>query len=251
MKQTITAKKILLLGFCAFYFINTKANNITTICPTRIITDTVPANLYNVRQRDDTVIENRLVQLALAQPQFKQTEAQNKILDYQLKKQRNNWMNLLSLSANYNDQTFAKPRNGNSVSYVYPKYFFGFTIPIGMIVANGSDIKITKQSQIIANEQQAELAKTIRADVLKNYKQYKANEKLLAIQNQILDDLQAGFLQVEQKFKNGTATLEEYNDASKKYNDQSVTVINLQLQQDLVKVELERLIGMRLEDALK
>jgi outer membrane protein TolC len=160
-------------------------------------------------------------------------------------------MNLLSFSANYNDQTFAKPRNGSSVSYVYPKYFFGFTIPIGMIVANGSDIKITKQSQIIASEQQAELAKTIRADVLKNYKQYKANEKLLAIQNQVLDDLEAGFLQVEQKFKNGTATLEEYNDASKKYNDQSVAVINLQLQGDLVKVELERLIGMRLEDALK
>lgn len=251
MKHTLTAKKVLLLGFCAFYFINTKANTNITTSPNKLITDTLPVNLYNIRQRDDTAIENRLVQLALAQPQFKQTEAQNKILAYQLKKQRNNWMNLLSLSANYNDQTFAKPRNGNSVSYVYPKYFFGFTIPIGMIVANGSDIKITQQSQLIANEQQAELAKTIRADVLKNYKQYRANEKLLAIQNQILDDLQAGFLQVEQKFKNGTATLEEYNDASKKYNDQSVTVINLQLQQDLVKVELERLIGMRLEDALK
>ncbi|MBS1745377.1 MAG: TolC family protein [Bacteroidetes bacterium] len=251
MKLTNTAKKILLLGLSAFCFMYSNAKSVEPILISskEIFNDTVPANI--LRQKNDTAIENRLVQLALAQPQFKQTEAQNKILDYQLKKQRNNWMNLLSLSANYNDQTFAKPRNGNSVSYVYPKYFFGFTIPIGMIVANGSDIKITKQSQIIANEQQAELAKTIRADVLKNYKQYKANEKLLAIQNQLLDDLEAGFLQVEQKFKNGTATLDQYNDASKKYNDQSVIVINLQLQQDLVKVELERLIGMRLEDALK
>ena len=73
----------------------------------------------------------------------------------------------------------------------------------------------------------------------------------MAIQNQVIDDEQANFLQVEEKFKDGTTTLDLYNDASKKYNDEQVKVINLQLQQDLIKLELERLIGMRLEDALK
>ena len=41
------------------------------------------------------------------------------------------------------------------------------------------------------------------------------------MQNQVVDDEQANFLQVEQKFKNGTATLEAYNEASKKYNDEA------------------------------
>ncbi len=122
---------------------------------------------------------------------------------------------------------------------------------MGLIVSNGTDVKITKESEKIAKDQQAELAKSIRATVLTNYKQYKANEKLLIIQNQAVDDEQANFLQVEQKFKNGTATLDAYNSASSKYNAEVVKVINLQLQLDLIKVELERLTGIKLGDILK
>ncbi|MEP6467729.1 MAG: TolC family protein [Parafilimonas sp.] len=222
-------------------------------------TDTVPeksvrksAIQYSLTtDEDDTIVENRLVQLALAQPNYEATIYQQKIFEYQLKKQRNSWLNLLTLSTSYNDQTFSKSVNTPTTAYVYPKYFFGINIPLGLIVSNGTDVKITKQSALIAEGQQVELAKSIRASVLSNYKQYKASEKLLVFQSQIVDDQEANFLQVEQKFKDGTATLELYNDASKKYNDEQVKVINLQLQQDLIKVELERLIGRKLEDALK
>jgi outer membrane protein TolC len=210
-----------------------------------------PTNTTLFANAEDTVIENRLVALALAQPNYQQTIDQQKIFDLQLKKQRNSWLNLLTLSTSYNDQSFSKSVNTSTTAYVYPKYFFGINIPLGLIVSNGTDVKITKESELIAKGQQAELAKSIRASVLTSYKQYKANEKLLIIQNQAVDDQQASFLQIEQKFKDGTATLDAYNDASKKYNDAQVIVINLQLQQDLIKVELERLIGRRLEDVLK
>jgi outer membrane protein TolC len=225
------------------------------------ITDTVPKKVdinqqavsdsYNTNP-NDTIIENRLVLLALMQPNFQQTLHQQKIFEYQLKKQRESWLNLLTLSTTYNDQTFAKPTSPNgTTAYVYPKYFIGVNIPLGLIVSNGTDIKITKESEMIAKGQQEELSKSIKASVLTNYKEYKANEKLLAIQSQAVDDEQTNFIQVEQKFKNGTATLDAYNEASKKYSDEQVKMINLQLQQDLIKVELERLIGRKLEDALK
>jgi outer membrane protein TolC len=228
----------------------------------KAITDTLPQKNVASQQPviensyggndNDTIIENRLVLLALMQPNYEQTLHQQKIYEYQLKKQRESWLNLLTFSTTYNDQSFAKPTTANgSTAYVYPKYYFGVTIPIGLIVSNGTDIKITKESEMIAKGQQEELAKSIKASVLTNYKEYKANEKLLAIQNQAVDDEQANFIQVEQKFKNGTATLDTYNEASKKYNDERVKIINLQLQQDLIKVELERLIGRKLEDVLK
>ncbi|MEO8712252.1 MAG: TolC family protein [Parafilimonas sp.] len=227
----------------------------------KTITDTVPQvtaanqstmqSLLKHDEADDTIMENRLVQLALAQPNYQQTLYEQKIFEYQLKKQRNSWLNLLSLSTTYNDQSFGKPVSNGTTAYVYPKYYLGVTIPLGLILSNGTDIKITKQSELIAQGQQQELAKSIKASVLSNYKQFKANEKLLAIQNQAVDDQQAGFLQTEQKFRDGTATLEAYNDASGKYNDEVVKAINLQLQQDLIKVELERLIGRKLEDAFK
>jgi outer membrane protein TolC len=233
----------------------------SSVIQIKTIRDTVPQgtaasqstmqNLLKPDNGDDTIMENRLIQLALAQPNYQQTLYQQKIFEYQLKKQRNAWLNLLTLSTTYNDQSFGKPSQGSTTAYVYPKYYFGVNIPLGLIVSNGTDVKITKQSELIAKGQQQELAKSIKASVLSNYKQYKANEKLLAIQNQAVDDQQAGFLQTEQKFRDGTATLEAYNDASGKYNDEVVKAINLQLQQDLIKVELERLIGRKLEDAFK
>jgi len=198
----------------------------------------------------DSVTEVRLVELALRQPKFDEAEAQRKTIDLQLEKERKAWLNLLSLSVNYNDQTFAGKSN-TQTAYVYPKYFFGVTVPLGLIFSGGTDYKITKQSGVIARDQELELQLTTKASVLKDYRQYRTYDKLLAIQNQVTDDAQAYFLQVQQKFSDGTATLEAYNDASAKYNAEVVKTINMQLEQDLIKIDLEMLIGRKLEDIFK
>ncbi|MBV9962908.1 MAG: TolC family protein [Parafilimonas sp.] len=267
MKNFNATKQSLLLAliFVAASGLHAQTSRLATtasiVQQNQILADTTPKktvsnqstaqSLISSTTDEDTILENRLVQLALAQPNYEQTMHQQKIFEYQLKKQRSAWLNLLTLSTTYNDQSFSKPANSGTTAYVYPKYFIGVNIPLGLIALNGTDVKITKESELIAKSQQQELAKQIKASVLINYKEYKANEKLLAIQNQVVDDEQANFLQVEQKFKDGTATLDAYNEASKKYNDEQVKVINLQLQQDLIRVELERLIGRKLEDAFK
>ena len=224
--------------------------------------DTIPHRLSNNQQflpqystknqlAQDSIIENRLVELALKQPKFAEAESQRKIIDYQLEKERKAWLNLLSLSLNYNDQTFAGKPTNTQTAYVYPKYFFGVTVPLGLIFSGGTDYKATKESGLIVRDQELELQQTIRANILGDYKQYKTFEKLLAIQNQVNDDAQANFLQIQQKFSDGTATLEAYNDASAKYNDEVVKTINVQLQQDLMKLDIEKFIGRRLEDIFK
>src|SRR5579872_1446983 len=90
--------------------------------------NSLPVNplLVNPRNSDltDTAIENRLVALALLGPEFDATVHQNRISDLELKRAKNQWLNLLSVSTNYNDQTFAK---SGTAAYVYPKYFFGLT----------------------------------------------------------------------------------------------------------------------------
>lgn len=206
---------------------------------------------YSKLERDkDSITESRLVELALQQPKFDEVEAQRKTIDYQLEKQRKAWLNVLSLSVNYNDQTFAGKRS-NQTAYVYPRYFFGLTVPLGLIFAGGTDYKITKESGTIIKDQALELQQTIKANVLSDYQQYRTYDKLIAIQNQQNDDAQAYYLQIQQKFSDGTATLEAYNDASVKYNDGVVKTVNLKLQQDLIKLDLEKLIGRRLEDIFK
>lgn len=194
-------------------------------------------------------IENRLVQLALRQPNYHETESNTKIAQYQLTKAQNSWLDLLSISLNYNDQTFAK--KNTATTYVYPKYFFGLTVPLGLIFSRSSDIKVAKETVEIYKGREVEMAKNIKADVLTKYRQYKANEQLIALQNQLINDQQAMFMQVEQKFKDGTATIEAYNLASKEYNSEVVKAVNLQLQQDLLEIDIEKIIGIPLEDVVK
>ena len=208
------------------------------------------SNMQNSMPDTDTsaATEEKLVQLALKQPEFSIGASQEKIIQYQLAKSRRSWLDVLSLSANYNDQTFAKTTSTSQ--YVYPKYFFGFTIPLGVIFNAGSDIKIAREHESINKAQQDIQRKKIREEVLAKYQEFLADGSLLLIENQAADDAQAQFLQAEEKFKEGSITIDQYNQASKNYNNELSAKINLQLQQDLAKLDLERMIGMKLEDAL-
>ena len=77
--------------------------------------------------QDEIAIEKKLVALALKSPTYSISNHNNKIYEYELKKVKNSWLNLLTISINYNDQTFAK--SSTQATYVYPKYYFGVTIP--------------------------------------------------------------------------------------------------------------------------
>ena len=210
----------------------------------------LPQNYSRNERANDSITENRLVELAMKQPKFDEAESQKNITSLQLEKQRKAWLNLLSLSLNYNDQSFAGKTN-TQTAYVYPKYFFGVTVPLGLIFSNNSDVKITRENAKIVKDQELELQQAVKAEVIGDYKKYKAYAKLLAIQTQINDDAQTNLLQVQQNFGNGTASLESYNIASTQYNDNVVKTVNLQLEQDLMKVEIEKLIGRSMEDIFK
>jgi outer membrane protein TolC len=199
----------------------------------------------------NALIEQKLVELALTQPSFDEAEDQITIADRQLKKAKNSWLNLLSISTNINEQSFAPQTSTTQAQYIYPKYFFGVNIPLGLIFLSGAEIKIAKTNVKINQDRQEELARTIKADVLSKYDQYKAYSQLLELQTQTIDDEQAVFLQTEQKFKDGSITIDLYNGASKNYNFELAKKIDLQLQQNVTKLEIEKMIGIPLEDVLK
>lgn len=197
----------------------------------------------------DSVIEQRLVDLALEGPEMQKVNHQNMVNEYQLKSARNQWMNFLTLSANYNDQSF---RSDIPSTYVYPKYFFGLNIPLGTIISS-KQAKIAKEGVAISTLTQEETRRKIRTDVISKYRQYKAQNEIVRMETSYLNDLQVTLTQVDQKFKNNdpNVTFENYNTALKNRNDQQARLINQRLQLDLIKLELERMIGTSLESVLK
>ncbi len=203
-------------------------------------------NNYGNQSQPDTsaLIEEKLVALALGGPLYKGSENQNKINEYQLKAAKNSWVNLLTISANYNDQTFASQNQVGNL--VYPKYFFGLNIPLGTLLSR-TTVKSAKEQIEISKHNQEQLSRNIRAEILSKYKRYKNYFAILSLQSQTLDDEETAFLQAKEKFRNGVITIEAYNVAQKKYNDELTKKLEIQLQQDLLKIDIERIIGITLE----
>ena len=107
---------------------------------------------------EDTVIENRLVALALNGPEYDASTHQTRINELDLKKTKQTWLNLLTLSSTYNDQSFKTPGSGpGQPTYVYPKYFFGITIPLGIIFSQGTSVKQARESLAYGKDQQEQL----------------------------------------------------------------------------------------------
>ena len=199
----------------------------------------------------DTAIENRLVALALSGPEFNLSIHQNKITELDLKRAKNSWLNLLTISTTYNDQTFKQPAAAaGQPTYVYPKYYFGVTIPLGIIFSQGNQVKAAREAVALSKDQQEILTRTIRDNVLSKYKQYKLYSSLLEMQSELINDVLANSSQAEESFKKGAINVDTYIAAQKVKNEELAKNMNLQLQQDLIRLDIEKMIGIPLEEVL-
>jgi outer membrane protein TolC len=198
----------------------------------------------------DTGVEEKLVQLALQNVSYDATTRLVAIAKYKVKQEKNSWFDLLTLTAQLNDQSFKKTSQVGNVAYVYPKYFYGVTIPIGTILSKGSQVKTAKEEVKIAEDNQIDAALKIRTDVLSKYKQWRVSNSLVLLERQVADDIHAAFLQIEKRFNDGSVSIEAYSEASRSYSVEMTKLLNYQLQADLQKLEIEQVIGVRLESVI-
>ena len=198
------------------------------------------------RVNSDTasLIEEKLVELAMKSPAVQAALHQDKIYEYQLKAAKNDWVNLLTFSYNYNDLTYKGGAN------VYPKYYIGITVPLGTFLSH-TDVKAANEAVQISKLNAEQLERTIKAEVVGKYRQYKSYGEQISLQSELLNNVQAALLQSEDKFRKAKITIEEYNTAQKIKNEEATKLINLQLQQDLVKLDIEKMIGTDLESVIR
>jgi outer membrane protein TolC len=198
------------------------------------------------RVNSDTVslIEEKLVELAMSSPAVQAALHQDKIYEYQLKAAKNDWVNLLTFSYNYNDLTYKGGSN------VYPKYYIGITVPLGTFLSR-TDVKAANEAVEISKLNHQQLERTVKAEVVGKYREYKSYGEQIAMQSELLNNVQAALLQAEDKFRKAKITIEEYNTAQRIKNEEATKLINLQLQQDLVKLDIEKMIGTNLESVIR
>jgi outer membrane protein TolC len=200
---------------------------------------------------NDSIIQSRLVMLVLQGPRYEAATHQVNVASEQLASSKRTWLNLLSLSANFNEFDFPGASQPQNSQYVYPKYLVGVTIPIGLFFEMGPQIKAARENVMVIRSNQEDLARSLRMQVLSQYANYKNYSALITLENTVLVDQQAAMNQIEEKFRGGSVTIEQYNTANRAYTDERVKMLNLQLSQDQVRLDIERMIGVSFDTVIK
>ena len=197
-------------------------------------------------------IEEGLIAMAMNNPQIRATENSARSLGYEYSKSKTIYLNNITLSGNLNEYSIKEFSNSNiyNGATLYPRYNIGVNIPLGIFINNPKQTK-ADYYRYQAGVNQIDVDKAaIRRNVMLNYEEYKMNEKLVAFQQEVLQDARLLFAKYEEKFQKGEVTLETYTVASRSKNTEEVRFLNVERDLKASEAQLEALIGMRLDDAL-
>ena len=247
--ELLKVRIVLAFLLIAALSINTRAQQVKT--PPKK-PDTHPAAGSPRPLPSDSVVEERLVTLALQGPLYDVSLHQIKIGEYAVKTAKKSWFNLLAVSFNFNE--FDLPgatQQQQQYAYVYPKYFFGITIPVGSIISKSAEIKTARENLKITRDSQEILARSIRADIITKWHQYQSTKALLDIETSVSVEFQTAATLAESQYKQGTTTLQLYSEAIRSNSIESAKLVTLQLQRDMYRIQIEQVIGVSLDSVIK
>ena len=194
-------------------------------------------------------VREKLVQLALQNPTYEVVDRNvNKSL-YELRKSKGSWLGAVSVQGNLNEFTLpgASP---NPQAAFYPKYNISLSVPLDLFTTKSNDVKIARENYLIAEANRNDRYRQIRAEVLTKYEDYIMHKEKLESQIRITQDEYTMFMSKERDFKDGIINLDDYTRASKAYEDMKLRRSEYQRNLNVARYELERMIGVSLDEAL-
>jgi outer membrane protein TolC len=191
----------------------------------------------------------KLVQLAWKNnPTNEVLRREIKMNEYQVKRNAAQWLDIIHLQGNLNEFNLNPDADVNNRSNFFPKYNIRAGISLGMFVNIPMTTKMDRQQLAISESQLDARKLEIRNVVMKTYNDYVLKEKIYKIQAQVFSDIENAHKLLEQKFKNGETSFENYSASQANYNRSSIVLLTAETDYKNTKLDLERLIGLNLED---
>jgi len=192
-------------------------------------------------------IREKLVQLAMQNPEFEISERQVSVAGLELRKSKQKILGNVAIQGNLNE--FSLKNNGLTAS-LYPRYNIGVTVPLDLFLTRSNDIKIARQNLGIAQASKNQQFREIKALVLTSYEGYLMHLQKLVFQNQLTEDASTIFKQKEKDFSEGIIDEELYNRAYRVWTEEQSRKVEFQHDVNVSKIELERFIGVPLDSVL-
>lgn len=198
----------------------------------------------------------KLVQLAWQNNPFNEIlRREVKISEYAVKRNRADWWDIIHLQGNLNEFTVNKyllnkddEADRAQRADFYPLYNIRANISLGMFVRIPYNARINKEQVAIAESNLDARKLEIRNQVMKTYNEYVLKEKIYKIQAQVFSDVENAHKLLEQKFKNGETSFEAYSASQGNYSRASIILLTAETDYKNIKLDLEKLIGVALED---
>jgi outer membrane protein TolC len=195
-------------------------------------------------------IRERLVQLAMQNPNYEVADRQVIINSYQVRMAKSQWLALMSAQGNLNEFTINQiTGSGNAPTYnPYPRYNFGINVPFDVFTRIPSNIKIAKQMYYIAQAEKNDKYRQIREQVLTVYEDYLLAQQNLEFQVQITQNEYTLYRRAEKDYTDGIIKLEEYDKFYRNWTTEQIKRLTLQRDLNVIKLNLERLTGVKIDD---
>lgn len=158
------------------------------------------------------------------------------------------WLDIVSFTGNINEFTINPESDPFGRAAFYPRYNIRAVVSLGQLLSIPATTKMNKERVVIAQSNVNAQKLVVRNSVLKAYNEYQLREKMFKVQSQLLLDNETSHKLIEQRFKNGETNFETYSASLSNYSSMTIGQLEAERNYKNAKLDLEQLIGMRLED---
>ena len=203
----------------------------------------------SARLKGQADIRERLVNLALQNPNYENMDHVSRAAYYQIKLARVAYLNMFSAAGNLNEFSFNAPKvNGASIPIYFPRYNFGVSIPFGVFSQVKNTTRAAKETYAASLAMKNAKALEMKADVLTRYENYILAKQLVDLQTRMTQAEYYTYKRAESDFQENLIKLEQVETAQRNYVQEQVKGLTLQRDYNLTKIALEMIIGVRIED---
>jgi outer membrane protein TolC len=200
-----------------------------------------------------TDIREKLVQLAMQGPTYEILDHNSQAALYGIRIAKSAYLGLFAAQANVNEWTIfgAPQQNGTAIPYYYPKYNFSLNVPFDIFTRTTNSVKIAKENYMITTAAKNAKFREIKADILTKYENYLMAKQLVELQGKTTQARYATLKRAESDFGENLIKLDEVEKAQDSYNSEQVKSLTLQRDLNITKIEIQKVIGIRIEDVEK
>ncbi len=213
-----------------------------------------PASKYLFRPDSTRMpdIRERLVQLALQNPSYEIVDHASLAAGYQVKTAKSAYLSLFSAQGNINEFTINPhaftTATGGYVPTIYPRYNFSLAVPFDIFTRTKNNVKAAKENYYISLATKNEKFREIKADILTKYENYLLAKQLVEFQGKLTQGEYSSLKRAESDFAENLIKLDDVEKAQKSYITEQVKSLTLQRDLNLAKIEIEKVIGVKIED---